>query len=236
MAAQGACRSGRVGRSMAKFLPNCAGIDRYNAAQLFCPLNASMGEGVTVDRFLLIAVCWMLCGSAFALELRSQKLGSSEQQLLAQYPNLDCHTTGGPAAAVADRRCDVSYVTRAKSGADYMLVLADEPVLMTTWHFFDDRLGKLSFWMGTGSFEQVLAAMREKFGRESNYRRVPVQNLMGAKFTNEIAQWKRGDEAIEIERYSDDLDHMMVSLHSIGYLREAARRERDLGKRGAKRL
>jgi len=181
---------------------------------------------------LSIAMLFSAASAAEGLTLKGFTLGASEENLHEAYPTIDCYSM----KIAVYRRCEVSDLDRPPPGLDELLDVGGELSELTTLIYFDDKLSSVDFYMSSGSFNRIITMLRTKYGPPSSQLGVPVQNRMGAKYINDIVRWQRGGRIIEVERYHQRLDHMLLTLKTVDHDAQMARRERDHARRAAAKL
>jgi len=185
-------------------------------------------------RMLILSIALLVsaANAAEPLTLKQLNLGDSEEVIRAAHPTIKCFSPKyGP-----DRLCEVFQVDRNTPDVEDLLDVGGEWSELTSMYYFDDKLGKATFYMGSGSFTQMIALLRTKYGPPTSQLGVPVQNKMGAKYMNDIVRWQRGGRIIEVEHYHMRLTHMMLTLKTADFDAKMARREREEAKRDAAKL
>lgn len=88
----------------------------------------------------------------------------------------------------------------------------------------DRAVASTSLAMSSDSFDAIVQAMREKFGKESSLKRGTIKNRMGASFDQEEVRWTRGGRILALTKRSHTVDEMQIMLISEA---ELAAGERD---------
>lgn len=185
-------------------------------------------------RWLILTIAFLVsaANAAEPLMLKQLNLGDSEQAVHAAYPGIKCHTITG----MVYRRCDVFLDDDNPRGLADLLDVGGQLSDVATLVYFDDKLSTVEFYIDSDGFDHIVALLREKYGAPTSRLDVPVQNRMGAQFTNEIVRWQRGGRIIEVERYHRRLDHMLLTLKTVDHDAQMAGRQREETKRAAAKL
>ena len=169
------------------------------------------------------------------LELKSIRLGISEQEFRAEYPDVGCHTTGYPASLEADRRCAVFAVSadRHSLKTNSLLDIVGYQADIFSAHFIADKLVLASAYLTNDAYEATVGALRVKYGKEAFRRAETMQNAFGATYRNEIITWPRGQQLIEVRKHYEQPDKMFLRLFSVPYLADVQRRTNDRARKAA---
>ena len=115
--------------------------------------------------------------------------------------------------------------------------LAGEPV--KNWLLILDpqsAVDSVAVTLFTPSFDRVVGALTERYGKPSNTETSVVQNRAGASFDQVEVTWKIGDSHLVVNKRSSTIDEMSVSLSTRSRIAEWAQREKGKTKDAAKDL
>jgi hypothetical protein len=77
----------------------------------------------------------------------------------------------------------------------------------------------------SSAFPQMEVMFTERYGVPTERKQVPIQNQMGAQFTNEILIWQGEMSAVRLERYGVSLD---IGLAMVETRERQAKRQQEL--------
>lgn len=216
------------------------------------------------SKFLLIYSCIFLLqiNSAFAEKSKRDKpiftkptptenvlpfdykglpLGSSLEEFKTKFPDFNCKES--PGGKMGDAYCTLSPALKCISVKDYKSCEADVEKLLTyagintsyiNFNFFFNQLSMVNMLISSGSFNTVVEAIKEKNGVPSSDEITPVTNKMGAKFENEIIEWKRAGTTIRAEKYGTTLNNSTIKIMQDSYMPEFSKRNKEEIKQKAK--
>lgn len=189
--------------------------------------------------------CAFLSASALAvspppqLEVLGVALGASAEKLHQAVPQFKCYgatCTFDPIDA-ANAQCGPASSDPGvlncytNVGSEYAFGTARG--VKYTVYLKDGRVGEFRVTFPTASADEVVSAMKEKYGPPSDDREFEAQNRLGLKFRNRAVAWWRADGEIAVERRSIDVDTGLATFVAAWYSRGAADDREIAGKSDA---
>jgi hypothetical protein len=170
----------------------------------------------------LLATSAAIAAGPAPLELKGLHVGENKEKIRERASTpLRCQDQRGPGS--------ISSVCVVEPFGNFQ-TLAEEPVKF--WSIFlseKDEASLVIANLAATSYLTVSKALQTKYGKPTAKRTVPVQNRMGASFTNEQLEWTRGDQVLTVAQYGADIETMVVTLGS-KRLVSAPHAERDAKK------
>lgn len=170
---------------------------------------------LTVLALLIVPVVY---GGDDAYEFKGIKLGSDIKELVEK-PEIPCEFSKD--TVIADEICRVRGTiggTPLKSGLLY---------------YYSDKLHSISLTVKASDFDQVVAAMKEKYGKPTDMIREPVQTRAGVTYQNQKYIWQNKTSSITVEKYAGTIDRSHITYHLNSYLDEFTKRSKQKAKSGA---
>lgn len=180
-----------------------------------------------MKRFILAMLLAAQCGTAFALELKGVRLGMTSDEFLAAFP--PGGTIGNPAEGQSScyssgTFCTANVGTLGGVSTTLQVSFMDGKVV----HAYTGKLHP-------PNFEQVVEALKTKFGSPTSSAVGEVQNQIGGKFENPSYVWKFPDGELRAARFMPGmptLDFSVVEIDSPEWIAkeaaEKAKRNSDL--------
>lgn len=104
--------------------------------------------------------------------------------------------------------------------------IAEQDVQFWMFFFLDDKLGSISFsFMEEPAYEPIKNAMLIKFGTPTKRETSKISNRFGAIFSQEKLIWLGHKITLQLDRYSFDLKHSIVTISSDEFDAEQRRLE-----------
>jgi hypothetical protein len=100
--------------------------------------------------------------------------------------------------------------------------------------FRDDRLVSVLLVYASEKFEQMKAAMLERFGPPQDTKTEMLQNRMGASFENQSLTWLQGDALLQLSQRFNRVDQGMIGLVSKQHVERRKNERKDETKARAK--
>jgi len=82
--------------------------------------------------------------------------------------------------------------------------------LIATFH--DGKLDQGISSFDSAAFDDVIAAIADRYGKATEHTTAPVQNRMGAVFLNETLTWEIGQQRVVAHKYSRDISRSLVAV------------------------
>ena len=167
--------------------------------------------------FLVVALLIATNASQAAeLDIKGLKPGMSLEQIKELFPDFHCIEAD---TTDADMVCDAPrYYAGANSEISVFLLDNKVMIIIVTFE--------------SGSFDDVISALKEKFGKPALILKNPVQNMMGATFVNHSILWIKGDKHLTAKRYDSKITESSVMLSSVSSLNRLEKgRKRDVERR-----
>jgi len=113
--------------------------------------------------------------------------------------------------------------------------IAGFPVETVMLFYFAEKLGSITIYFDEKNFNQVTAALIEKYG-DGIVVTENVQNKMGAIFEKKEITWEKLETNIVATRYTNKLDRSLIRYYTESYIDEFSKRSKELKKAQAKDL
>ena len=171
----------------------------------------------------------LFAGSAIAaaqtppLEVKGIPLGATAEQLQQAIPLFKCRGATcifDPIDAAIAQCGPVSSDPAvlgcySSSGSEYAFGPAHGAKY--TAYLKDGRIGEFRITFPTASADEVVIALKEKYGVPSGDRQFETQNRLGASFVDRTVTWHRSDGEIRVERRSVDVDTGLATFTAAWY-------------------
>jgi hypothetical protein len=150
------------------------------------------------------------------IALKQLTVGMTKDEVEKQFPGF---TKNCFLKALDDGRVPCMYM-KPRDGESWrtpieaMNTLADAPVKSWTIFFRDDKVSSVLVSLPTLKFDQVSAALAEKYGKPEFDEKSTVQNRMGASFDQHEMIWKRDGTVLDVRQRAGRIDDMAVRLTS----------------------
>jgi hypothetical protein len=171
-----------------------------------------------------------------SFELKGQRFGFSVSEWKETNPGAKSYACGAttPWPLTGDRECSLSRPITGDLGN-----LAGEAVWDVNWFFLNDRFGALNFKLGGRSYDVVLGALRERYGREkiSQMHGLFVDSK-GEEYRVKKHEWTANGQVLQLlgNMPFADFQWVYVNVFSKEYLEELDARKKQRIKEGAKKL
>jgi hypothetical protein len=107
----------------------------------------------------------------------------------------------------------------------------------TTIEFdLDRRMDSVVLLFPSANFYQIKTAFVERYGEPTERRTQEIQNRMGARFENELLEWKGEKVLIDLRRYSSRVTESNATIRTVEGWRARLERFREKAKEGKKDL
>lgn len=186
-------------------------------------------------RYLLLLV--LLSTQAIAsepFEIKGVKLGATEAEVLEKNPDIKrCENAAkaGARSALADRECSIWRNLHK----DDVAVFAGFPASIS-FKLINEQVGYVSVHLDSVHFNEVVAALKSKYGEPSSNKTEVVTNRMGAKFENNIVEWRQGASVIRAYKIASRINNSSVMLFTESYFKDVERRQAEIAAERAKSL
>lgn len=179
-----------------------------------------------VALFAALAASYALAQAAAQepLSMKGFQVGAAKADVLARMPAATCQP---------DDYCMWHVdVACAKAGDECRRALMYGGIAPEYFvaEFSDGRLVRMSVRILSAQFDELAAAMIERFGKPNTDKSGKVQNRAGATFDSRDLVWARGDGALLAVKRGNDVDHGSVTLVSQRWVKE----DQDARRAGAK--
>lgn len=192
---------------------------------------------------LLLAISGV--AAATPLEFRGIPIGASEAEFAASQREFDCATVAAPYTALGDRQCSVSYESMSRkqignSGARSVnmdaLNVGGAFAKNISAFFFRDRLLNVMVSVQPVDFDQVVGAIRTKYGKPTLAHDDIFVTRGGLRVASKSFVWKLSGGSIFAEQYGASLDESSIRFTSDAFPAASAANGRAAGAAGAGKL
>lgn len=171
------------------------------------------------------------------IDFRGVPMGASEAEFLAVVPQAECYDMSRfQHGILGDRICSVHSSYRPSTEEVAALTYAGALAQSISANFYADRLGMVSVSIIPRQFDQVVDALKVKFGAPTSEESPPFKTRGGVVAQNKVIVWQSGDAKITAELYASSLDMSSVQYSTAEAAREFAKRRDEASKANAKGL
>lgn len=194
---------------------------------------------------LFFALLWV--GVAHAqkepIGFKDFALGGTFSEFKARFPDFSCE--GGSCRFEMKTACisKAIDVTRPSQESFKLAWACRErntyggiPPRSMTASFKDDKLTQVLIAFTNGHYDALTSALITRFGQPSSRAHDVMQNLMGAKFDNEVLTWTPASTLLRISKYSSNIEEGSVLITTAEEFAEWRRKQKQAAEKGAKDL
>lgn len=149
---------------------------------------------------------------------------TSADRFCSRSIELDCYRQHGPALDICKRKFGDTF-KYGPAGLQSIFVA-----------FFNNRLTIVRLKFEPRDFDEIVATVRDRFGKPASTESTPMKTRMGAEFTNESARWIGDGVDLTISKYAGTISSGSIVFSSPFGREEFARRKGDTRKDAAKNL
>ena len=131
--------------------------------------------------------------------LKGVTLGSNVS-LIANNTKFECRSVNTP---TSDRICSLRK--------DETETIAGVNLDGLFYFYYQSALTGITMSLDEKHFQSVVSALREKYGTPTQ-RSEPIKTLAGKAYENVVYRWHQGDQSIEAERYSGQIDTSAIRI------------------------
>jgi hypothetical protein len=143
-------------------------------------------------------------------------------QFIQMKPNIRCHKGDHVL-------CDDSCLLRDET-------IAGMPTKGVNFLFYKKILEKIEIPLSHDSFDQVMSALKEKYGPPTKKESVVLKNRMGSTFERTSYVWRFANGTIDADEYAGDLDSSRIVYQTYHSSEEYKQRAQKRGKGASKDL
>jgi hypothetical protein len=162
--------------------------------------------------------------NAQALDFKGIALGAELDAVKAANPRLNCRVASDAELPVGDSICTL--------GREAGETIAGAPALFMLVGLYDRKVASIAVKFPERSFDQVAAALVERYGKPRSDETSTTQNRAGATFGNRELEW----DGIRLQQRAGKIDESIFVMRSAGSLAEFQRRKAGAAKAGARDL
>lgn len=172
------------------------------------------------------------------LAFKGLALGSSEEEVLKQYPKSRC--SGSP-----QRRHCMTFLTDLlrrnqpmpgsgvlEDEARQTMTVAGVPVEYFSFTLYDGKLGSISMAPASSAFDRIAAAFVDRYGKPSLDQESQITTRAGVAYRQREIFWSIDGGRIRLERYGSDITKSWISYTSSEAL-EAMKADREESRKKA---
>jgi hypothetical protein len=175
---------------------------------------------------LFFALSILAAGAhAQALDFKGIALGAELAAVKAANPRLNCRAASDADLPVGDTICAL--------GREAGETIAGAPVIFILVSLYDRKVASINVKFPERSFDQVAAALVEKYGKPRSDETNATQNRAGATFVNRELVW---DGEIRLQQRAGRIDESLFVMRTADSLAEFQRRSAGAAKSAAKDL
>ncbi|QPF72255.1 hypothetical protein G8A07_04470 [Roseateles sp. DAIF2] len=187
-------------------------------------LDGSIRRECNLGKVLAVAALAVVTGvtlpsTAQDLEFKGSKFGDSTAAFQGLQRGYVCMDGRDP--------CELLVWFIPDGREDATMTYAGEPARGFSARFMNDRLAHVLVHIKPSSYERVVVGLSSKYGKPTRVDRSVVKNRMGTSFQQASSTWVRKDGTIHVLRYGSGLDEGLVSIGSVEWNKDLARREAE---------
>ena len=149
--------------------------------------------------------------------LKGVTLGSNVS-LIANNTKFECRSVNTP---TSDRICSLRK--------DETETIAGANLNGLFYFYYQSALTGITMSLDEKHFQSVVSALREKYGTPTQ-RSEPIKTLAGKAYENVVYRWHQGDQSIEAERYSGQIDTSAIRITDDTAAQRIEQRRQQLAK------
>lgn len=187
---------------------------------------------------IILSILFLTVNFSFAAEIEPFSFKeiplNSHYEFLNNYSAFQCVEISGQ--TFADKQCTYTN-TPYKNATDQRLnTFGGVDIREITLQYLNDKLKNVLVIFVPQSFDQVVGALRSKYGPPSEEKNSEFKTKGGAKYENNSYRWRQGKSSLAAEKYFGDMKTSLVQYKMDDYYPEVDRRSREKAKQGASDL